>query len=70
MNSVCIFSFNGKEYISENSFTISDLLRYFNYNLSLIVVEYNNSICLKEKWEKTYISNNDKLEIVTIVGGG
>ncbi len=70
MKSVYIFSLNGKKYKSEKQLTISDLLKYFNYNLLAIVVEYNNYICLKENWEKTYISNNDKIEIVTIVGGG
>lgn len=70
MTSTHIFYFNGKQYLSDKPLTISDLLRYFNYNISLIVVEYNNLICLKEKWEKTYIIDNDKIEIVTIVGGG
>jgi len=70
MNEIHRFFLNGKVYISDKTLTIADLLKYFNYNLSLIVVEYNFSICSKHKWEETYISNNDKIEIVTIVGGG
>ena len=50
--------------------TLSDLINYFNYNTSLFVLEYNNLICNKKNWNKIFIKNNDKIEIVTIVGGG
>jgi thiamine biosynthesis protein ThiS len=49
--------------------TIFELINYFNYNTSLLVLEYNNLICNKKNWNK-FIQNNDKIEIVTIVGGG
>jgi sulfur carrier protein len=64
------FFLNGQEYFCKRQLTLSDLLNYFNYKLSLLVVEYNNFICPKDKWGKIYIKNNDKIEIVTIVGGG
>jgi len=70
MTKIQTFYLNGQKYISQNHFTIFDLLQYFDYNLSLLVVEYNNFICLKKNWKKIYIKNNDKIEIVTIVGGG
>lgn len=70
MTKIQTFYLNGQKYISQNRFTIFDLLQYFDYNLSLLVVEYNNFICLKKNWKKIYIKNNDKIEIVTIVGGG
>ncbi len=47
-----------------------DLLNYFNYNSSLLVLEYNNFVCNKKNWDKILINENDKIEIVTIVGGG
>jgi thiamine biosynthesis protein ThiS len=34
------------------------------------VIEYNNVICNKKNWDKIFITNDDKIEIVTIVGGG
>ena len=61
---------NGQKYTIKDEITISDLIKYFNYNDSLLVLEYNNSICNKINWQYTYIENNDKIEIVTIVGGG
>ena len=47
-----------------------DLINYFNYNSTLLVVEYNNNIVVKKNWNKIIISNGDKIEILTIVGGG
>lgn len=64
------FSLNGQTYATSSSLTLSDLITYFNYNKSLLVLEYNNVICNKKKWDQIFITNHDKIEIVTIVGGG
>ena len=64
------FFFNGQEYKGHTHITLLDVLNYFGYNLSLLVIEYNNFIYPKGKWKKTYIKNNDIIEIITIVGGG
>ena len=65
------FWFNGEKYSSSNlKFTILDLINYFNYNSTLLVVEYNNNIVVKKNWNKIIITNDDKIEILTIVGGG
>lgn len=64
------FFLNGQEYLTTDNFTLFELINYFNYDSSLLVLEYNNFICPKDKWNKIFIENNDKLEIVTIVGGG
>jgi sulfur carrier protein len=64
------FFLNGEKYYIEDEITLLQLISYFNYNISLLVLEYNNSICNKKNWDKLYITNNDKIEIVTIVGGG
>ena len=64
------FFLNGQQYFTKSNLTILDLINYFNYNNSLFVLEYNSLICNKKNWNKIYIENNDKIEIVTIVGGG
>ena len=64
------FFLNGHQFYTNSSITLSDLIYYFNYRKSLFVLEYNNSICNQTQWNKIYITNNDKIEIVTIVGGG
>ena len=55
MTKIQTFSLNGQNYSSQNRFTIFDLLKYFDYNLSLLVIEYNNYICPKNNWKKIYI---------------
>ena len=65
------FRLNGEKYVTINfNLNLLDLLKYFNYNNSLLIVEYNNLICKRKNWDKIFIQNNDKIEIVTIVGGG
>lgn len=64
------FFLNGEKYFIKDKITLLELINYFNYNTSLLVLEYNNSICNFKNWDKIYIQNNDKIEIVTIVGGG
>jgi thiamine biosynthesis protein ThiS len=64
------FFLNGEEYCTDKTINLSDLIVYFNYNSSLLVIEYNNFICTKKNWNTIFITNNDKIEMVTIVGGG
>ena len=64
------FFFNGQEYKSSTKITLYEFINYFNYNSALLVLEYNNFICPKEKWNQITIKENDRIEIVTIVGGG
>jgi sulfur carrier protein len=64
------FFLNGQKFFIKDDLTILDVTKYFNYNTSLLVLEYNNLIFHKKNWSKTFIKNTDKIEIVTIVGGG
>jgi sulfur carrier protein len=64
------FFVNGQEYLTSSNITLLQLIQYFNFNTSLLVLEYNNLICNKENWNKILIKNTDRIEIVTIVGGG
>lgn len=64
------FFLNGQQYSTNKIIHLLDLVNYFNYNDSLLVLEYNNLICNKKKWKQILIKNQDKIEIVTIVGGG
>ncbi len=70
MTKIKIFSLNGQKYYTDHNLTLFELIKYFNYNVSLLVLEYNNLICNKKDWKNIFINNNDKIEIVTIVGGG
>ena len=64
------FFFNGQQYYIKQTISLFDLLNYFNYKESLLVIEYNNKICNQKNWKKIFVKTNDKIEVVTIVGGG
>nr|WPV76526.1 thiamine biosynthesis protein S [Naviculales sp.] len=70
MSNLKHFFLNDNQYFTEYELTLLDLIKYFNYNTSLLVLEYNKLICKKENWNKIFIQNQDRIEIVTIVGGG
>ncbi|MDG2990314.1 sulfur carrier protein ThiS [Candidatus Synechococcus calcipolaris G9] len=40
------------------------------YNPRLIAIEYNGEILHRQYWDTTVVKSGDRLEIVTIVGGG
>ena len=63
------FFVNGHKFCTQQKVTINQIIKYFNYNNSLLVLEYNNLICNYQNWDKIFIQNNDKIEIVTIVVG-
>lgn len=64
------FFVNGQKYRTYNTLTLPKILNYLNYKSNLFVVEYNNVICNQKNWKNQKIYNNDKIEIITIVGGG
>jgi len=64
------FFLNGQKYFTEHDLTLLELTNYFNYTTSLFVLEYNHIVWNQTNWSKTQIQNNDKIEIVSIVGGG
>ncbi|MEA5515071.1 sulfur carrier protein ThiS [Nodularia sp. UHCC 0506] len=49
---------------------LPDLLQQLGFNPRLIAVEYNGEILHRQFWPQTQIQSGDRLEIVTIVGGG
>jgi len=70
MANINIFSLNGNKYRVNNQITIHNLIDYMGYKQSLIVVEHNHKIIMRTTWKKKKICNDDKIEIITIVGGG
>ncbi len=61
---------NGDNRTCEPDLTMVELLKYLGLNPRLVAVEYNGEILHRQLWEQTIIQNSDRLEIVTIVGGG
>lgn len=70
MKQIKTFFLNGEIYWANKTVNLLDLIKYFNYNDCLLVLEYNDLIYDKKRWKTTFIQHLDKIEIVTIVGGG
>ena len=70
MTKMIKFFLNGQCYSTKKEINLLDLINYFNYNQSLLVLEHNNLICDKKNWKQIFLKNKDRIEIVTIVGGG
>ena len=64
---------NGKEKdidLKSEEALLSNILKFLGYKTNTIVVEVNELIINSKKWDKKILKDGDKLEIVSIVGGG
>lgn len=60
---------NGEKRDSEGG-TILDYLISYGYDIKRVAVEFNGNILPKGDYDKTVLSDGDKIEIVSFVGGG
>ena len=64
---------NGKEKkieLENEKALLSSTLELLGYKKNTVVVEVNDLIINSKKWESEILKEGDKLEIVSIVGGG
>ena len=64
---------NGEEKFINNlnkELPLSDALSQLGYKSNNIIVELNYLIVNYESWNENLVKDGDKLEIVSIVGGG
>jgi sulfur carrier protein len=61
---------NGKSQTYPAELGLPKLLEHLHLNPRLIAIEYNGEILHRQFWEQQAVANGDRLEIVTIVGGG
>ena len=66
-------SVNGKEEkieLENEKALLSSTLEFLGYKSNTVVVEVNDLIINSKKWDDEILKEGDKLEIVSIVGGG
>lgn len=61
---------NGEPQTCPSQTSLPDFLVQLGLNPRLIAVEYNGEILHRQFWPTTVMQAGDRLEIVTIVGGG
>ncbi|WP_069790457.1 sulfur carrier protein ThiS [Cyanobacterium sp. IPPAS B-1200] len=61
---------NGETHQFETNLLLLQLLEILKFNPRLIALEYNGEILHRQYWDSTMVQDGDRLEVVTIVGGG
>lgn len=61
---------NGKPARLEEGARLSEFLSERGFSPGGAIVEYNGEIVSAEQWESIALTGEDRLEIVTFVGGG
>ncbi len=61
---------NGDRKTCDQNMNMPQLLSFLGLNPRLVAVEYNGEILHRQFWDDTTLHDGDRLEIVTIVGGG
>jgi thiamine biosynthesis protein ThiS len=61
---------NGEDREFSSISTVSALLEQLGMKPDRVAVELNRDLLPRDRWDKTRLSEGDKLEIVHFVGGG
>jgi sulfur carrier protein len=61
---------NGETRDCSSQTSLPNVLQQLGFNPRLVAVEYNGEILHRQFWDETKLHQGDRLEIVTIVGGG
>ncbi|MBZ4688464.1 MAG: sulfur carrier protein [Clostridia bacterium] len=61
---------NGKERDFDSGITVNELLEKLNLSKDTVVVEVNLEIVPKDQYAAKILNEDDKVEIVSFVGGG
>ncbi len=61
---------NGKTLDLECEVSIAELLKRKGLDPALVAVEHNANLTRREDWARIILRDNDRLEIVRIIGGG
>jgi len=61
---------NGSDRQVARDTDLAELLTLLSLSPSLVVAELNGVLVAREKFAETLFNNGDRLELVTVVGGG
>tara|TARA_B100000575_G_C22891113_1_gene518607 strand:+ start:181 stop:384 length:204 start_codon:yes stop_codon:yes gene_type:complete len=61
---------NGKKVVIKSNYSLLDLLKKYKLADKKVAIEHNGVIVPKLSYNKRYLKNNDKVEIVHFIGGG
>nr|YP_009541673.1 thiamine biosynthesis protein S [Synarthrophyton chejuense]AYR05682.1 thiamine biosynthesis protein S [Synarthrophyton chejuense] len=65
-----LIQLNGKPFNCLPNLSLKDILLYLDFDLDLVIIEYNSEILNDSILENILPVTGDKVEVLTIVGGG
>ncbi len=70
MDTTAAFWLNGTTHPHRPGLSVAALLQELGWHGKPVVIEYNGEVLHRPWWVSTPIQPGDKIEVVTIVGGG
>lgn len=61
---------NGQESYLEAGISVSEMLETLDIEAEKVIIEINLEIIEKDKYSETKLHEDDKVEIITFMGGG
>ena len=61
---------NGEERCVHDVVTLADLISVLGFGSAKVAVELNKEVVPRDRHAETHLSDGDRLEIVSLVGGG
>nr|QCI04877.1 Thiamin biosynthesis protein S [Bornetia secundiflora] len=61
---------NGQPFNCSKDMSLHEILLYLNFNTKNIIIEYNHEIIDMNRLHDFFLLDKDKIEVITIVGGG
>ena len=65
-----LIQLNGKPFNCLQGFSLKDILLYLDFDLDTVIVEHNSIIIPASFLHSINLVEGDKIEVLTIVGGG
>jgi len=61
---------NGREVVLGDGISLQELIKNLKLNPQNIVIELNEELIRKDDWANIRIKENNRIEIISFVGGG
>lgn len=61
---------NGKTTPLKPQTTLGDLIALYRLKPDVVIIEHNGAIVKQPAWAGTAVKENDRIELITFVGGG
>lgn len=65
-----LIQLNGKPFNCVLGFSLQDIILYLDFDLNSTVIEYNSVIIQNSDLDRIVAVEGDRIELLTIVGGG